>query len=151
MQRWISRLDLDAGAYALIPFTSSCHLKPREDPIDEAAQLIAKMEGGKVSLTERCGEVLKEVFHRIDLDGNGYISRMEFDFFQEMTSAESCDDDAWKVIQGGNWCCKNFILVCVCVCVWRLAGMQPTSCWLGFNHYPCTSGVQDTEATNLKP
>ena len=25
---------------------------------------------------------------------------MEFDFFQEMTSGESCDDDAWKVIQG---------------------------------------------------
>ena len=25
---------------------------------------------------------------------------MEFDFFQEKTSGESCDDDAWKVIQG---------------------------------------------------
>ena len=57
-------------------------------------------EGGKLALTEGCIEALKEVFHRIDLDGNGYISRMEFDFFQEMTSGESCDDDAWKVIQG---------------------------------------------------
>ena len=53
-----------------------------------------------MSLTEGCVEALKEVFHRIDLDGNGCISRMEFDFFQEMTSGESCDDDAWKVIQG---------------------------------------------------
>ena len=53
-----------------------------------------------MSLTEGCVEALKEVFHRIDLDGNGCISRMEFDFFQEMTSGESCDNDAWKVIQG---------------------------------------------------
>ena len=96
-------MDLDAGTYALIPFTSSCHLKPREedDPVPlKAASLIEKGEGGKVSLTEGCIESLKEVFHRIDLDGNGCISRMEFDFFQEMTSGESCDDDAWKVIQG---------------------------------------------------
>lgn len=53
-----------------------------------------------MELTEGCVEALKEVFHRIDLDGNGFISRMEFDFFQEMTSGESCDDDAWKAIQG---------------------------------------------------
>ena len=24
-------MDLDAGCYALIPFTSGCHLKPREE------------------------------------------------------------------------------------------------------------------------
>ena len=57
-----------------------------------------------MSLSEPCRVALREVFHRIDLDGNGYISRMEFDFFQELTSGESCDDDAWKVIQG--WICS---------------------------------------------
>ena len=96
-------MDLDAGTYALIPFTSGCHLKPREDPVEEAVHLIQEEEGGKVSLTEGCQKALKEVFHRIDLDGNGYISRTEFDFFQERTSGESCDDDAWKVIQGLYW------------------------------------------------
>ena len=53
-----------------------------------------------MELMEGCVEALKEIFQRIDLDGNGCISRMEFDFFQEMTSGESCDDDAWKIIQG---------------------------------------------------
>ena len=48
------------------------------------------------------------MFHRIDLDGNGCISRMEFDFFQERTSGESCDDDAWKVIQGIVACTKMY-------------------------------------------
>ena len=102
MQRWISRLDLDAGTYALVPFTSGAHLKPREDPITDGLTLTEEKEGkgGRVSLTEPCQEALREIFHRIDLDGNGCISRMEFDFFQEKTSGESCDDDAWKVIQG---------------------------------------------------
>ena len=45
-------------------------------------------------------EALTEVFHRMDLDGNNVISRTEFDFFQERTSGEVCDDDTWKVIQG---------------------------------------------------
>ena len=65
-----------------------------------------------MSLTEGCTEALKEVFHRIDLDGNGCISRMEFDFFQEMTSGESCDDDAWKVIQGQY---KTKIITYTCI------------------------------------
>ena len=43
---------------------------------------------------------MTEVFHRMDLDGNNVISRTEFDFFQERTSGEVCDDDTWKVIQG---------------------------------------------------
>ena len=45
-------------------------------------------------------EALTEVFHRMDLDGNSVISRTEFDFFQERTSGEVCDDDTWKIIQG---------------------------------------------------
>ena len=43
---------------------------------------------------------MTEVFHRMDLDGNSVISRTEFDFFQERTSGEVCDDDTWKIIQG---------------------------------------------------
>ena len=47
-----------------------------------------------------CRQTLTEVFHRMDLDGNGAISRTEFDFFQEKTSGEICDDDTWKIMQG---------------------------------------------------
>ena len=38
---------------------------------------------------------------RIDLDGNGSISRTEFDFFQESANDEVCDDDTWQVLKGG--------------------------------------------------
>ena len=51
-----------------------------------------------ISPTNR--EALEEIFHRIDLDDNGSISRTELDFFQERTCGEMCDDAAWKVIQG---------------------------------------------------
>ncbi len=57
-------------------------------------------ENGQVCLSPECREALEEVFQRVDLDGNGFISRTEFDFFQERTSGEICDDEAWKVIQG---------------------------------------------------
>lgn len=94
-------MDLEPGTYALIPFTSGCHLKPLEedDHSENGADvaLVANKEGSVV-LTSECQNVLEEVFHRIDLDGNGYISRTEFDFFQEVTSGEFCDDDAWNII-----------------------------------------------------
>ncbi len=51
-------------------------------------------------MTSPYRSALEEVFNRIDLDGNGFISRTEFDFFQERASGEICDDDAWRVIQG---------------------------------------------------
>jgi len=131
-------LDLDAGCYALIPFTSGCHLKPREEEGGEAVSIVRE-EGGRSVFTDACRcvyvyvwsvcvvccvpvyvvccgcvvcecshpsahllcrQTLTEVFHRMDLDGNGAISRTEFDFFQEKTSGEICDDDTWKIMQG---------------------------------------------------
>lgn len=41
-----------------------------------------------------------EVFYRCDLDGNGYLSRNEFNEFQLRTSGEDCDDEAWSVVKG---------------------------------------------------
>ena len=67
--------------------------------MEEDVPLVSE-EGGHVSLSDQCRGALEEVFHRMDLDSNGYVSRTEFDFFQERTSGEICDDEAWKVIQG---------------------------------------------------
>ena len=48
------KLDLEAGSYALIPFTSGCHLKPREDEEREEAVALVREEGGKMVLTDAC-------------------------------------------------------------------------------------------------
>lgn len=90
-------MDLDAGTYALTPFTSGCYLKP-DDSVSASVSLISSKDGSTV-LTKDCLAALEEIFHRIDLDNNGCISRTEFDFFQEVTSGELCDDEAWNIIK----------------------------------------------------
>lgn len=90
-------MDLDAGTYALIPFTSGCHLKPLEDTCPTHVALTYSKDDVSV-LTSECLKILEEIFHRVDLDNNGCISRTEFDFFQEVTSGEICDDEAWNII-----------------------------------------------------
>ena len=41
-----------------------------------------------------------EIFYRSDFDGNGYLSREEFDEFQLRSSGEGCEDEAWHVVKG---------------------------------------------------
>ena len=41
-----------------------------------------------------------EIFYRCDLNGNGYLSRDEFNEFQMRSSGEGCDDEAWDVVKG---------------------------------------------------
>lgn len=95
-------MDLEAGLYALLPFTSGCHLKApeEEDTSYETMPLLTQNEEGSVTLSEDAKVAFRSIFHQIDLDGNGYISRTEFDFFNEVTSGEICDDEAWSVVQG---------------------------------------------------
>ena len=92
-------MDLDPGTYALVPFTSGCYLKPSEENIDMTVGVpLTATKKGSVVLTQECLNALEEIYYRLDLDGNGYVSRTEFDFFQEVTSGEICDDDAWNII-----------------------------------------------------
>ena len=41
-----------------------------------------------------------EIFYRYDLNGNGYLSRDEFNEFQMRSSGEACDNEAWDVLKG---------------------------------------------------
>ncbi|XP_065906112.1 EF-hand calcium-binding domain-containing protein 7-like isoform X2 [Dysidea avara] len=96
-KKFVCKLDLEAGNYTMVPFTGGCRLKPCDD--DESHDPVSLLTPDSSKLTEECVKVLMEIFHRIDLDDNGFISRQEFDLFQEHTSGEVCDDDAWQVIQ----------------------------------------------------
>lgn len=43
---------------------------------------------------------LSDIFEVIDLDGNGLLSLEEYNFFEQRTSGEKCDEDAWAVCRG---------------------------------------------------
>lgn len=45
-------------------------------------------------------EALSEIFDSCDLDGNGSLSREEFDLFQFKSGGDLCDDDAWEIMKG---------------------------------------------------
>lgn len=89
--------ELAQGEYNLLAFTTGCKLSARRFQSKRVVELV-KTVNGEIEFTKRCRDALTEIFHHCDLDGNGHLSRKEFDIFQMRTSGELCDDDAWDVM-----------------------------------------------------
>ncbi|XP_028666777.1 EF-hand calcium-binding domain-containing protein 7 [Erpetoichthys calabaricus] len=94
--------ELSSGVYYILPFTTGCRLKKKKKNIKEQAQLVCRGEGGKLALTKEFRAALSDIFEVIDLDGNGLLSLEEYNFFEQRTSGEKCDEEAWAV------CKENF-------------------------------------------
>ena len=45
-------------------------------------------------------EALSDIFDVCDLDGNGLMSRDEFNWFNIRTSGEEVADEEWEVVEG---------------------------------------------------
>lgn len=45
-------------------------------------------------------KVLEDVFDLFDFDGNGIMSREEFNWYNIRTSDEEVGDDEWEVVEG---------------------------------------------------
>ncbi|XP_061489281.1 EF-hand calcium-binding domain-containing protein 7 isoform X2 [Rhineura floridana] len=95
------RGELEAGAYWVIPFTTSCKFRKAKKQIREA-KLVHRNGDGNFAVTKELRAVLSEIFEMIDLDGNGFLSLEEYNFFEMRTSGEKCDEDAWAI------CKENF-------------------------------------------
>ncbi|XP_005105109.1 EF-hand calcium-binding domain-containing protein 7 isoform X4 [Aplysia californica] len=93
------RCSLSMGTYTLIPFTTGCRLKPRRDTSTKDAKLITKDKEGKIALTRAFRKALEEIFEMADLDGNGLLSRDEFNWYNLRTSGEEIADDEWQVVE----------------------------------------------------
>ncbi|XP_071799605.1 EF-hand calcium-binding domain-containing protein 7-like [Asterias amurensis] len=90
--------ELKAGTYRLLPMTTGCRFKPRQRQSKTKTQLIKKSADDCV-LTKPFRNALTDIFELVDLDGNGTLSREEFNIFQLRTSGEAVDDDAWEVVE----------------------------------------------------
>lgn len=61
--------------------------------------LIHIEEDSVITLTAACESALKSVFNSIDLDENGLLSQLEFDYFIQHTAGETAADE-WSTIEG---------------------------------------------------
>ena len=48
-------------------------------------------------------EALTDIFEMCDLDGNGYLNRSEFNYFNLRTSGEEVTDKEWEVVESKLW------------------------------------------------
>ncbi|XP_071606032.1 EF-hand calcium-binding domain-containing protein 7 [Heliangelus exortis] len=94
--------ELGSGVYWLLPFTTGCRLKKVKTQITGEAKLVSRDEDGELALTKEFRAALSDIFETIDLDGNGFLSLEEYNFFELRTSGEKCDEEAWAV------CKENF-------------------------------------------
>lgn len=96
--------DLRSGSYVLMPFTTGCRLRRRSTEPRNSIQLIQKDENGETQLSRSFTETLWDMFEMCDLDGNGLLSRDEFNWFQLLTCDEEVDDEAWNIVT------ENFLM-----------------------------------------
>jgi Ca2+-binding EF-hand superfamily protein len=97
---WVCHVTLEGGAYVLLPFTTGCVLRQDEEEEEDGEKVpLVQREGERVCLSQPCKDVLKEIFHRHDLDNSNGVSRNEFDFYSERCGKEVCDDITWKAIE----------------------------------------------------
>ena len=68
---------------------------------------------GKVALTPQFEAVLANIYAQVDLDGNGTLSRTEFNLFNWRTSGEEVQDDEWQA-----WLPYGYSRIFRIVCVW---------------------------------
>ncbi|XP_063057873.1 EF-hand calcium-binding domain-containing protein 7 isoform X2 [Engraulis encrasicolus] len=103
-EKFVWKGQLAEGTYYLLPFSTGCRLVPsRRSEGTEAAELVFRnQDTGELELTGEFRSALSDIFDVIDLDGNGLLSLEEYNLFEERTSGEKCDEDAWTV------CKENF-------------------------------------------
>ncbi|XP_056388830.1 EF-hand calcium-binding domain-containing protein 7 [Hyla sarda] len=101
-ESYVWKGELGGGSYTLIPFTTGCRLRKNKKPVTKEARLVYRDDSEDLQLTAEFRSALSDVFDIIDLDGNGFLSLEEYNFFELRSSGEKCDDDAWEV------CKENF-------------------------------------------
>uniref|UniRef100_A0A8C0YEC9 EF-hand calcium binding domain 7 n=1 Tax=Cyprinus carpio carpio TaxID=630221 RepID=A0A8C0YEC9_CYPCA len=100
-QRFLWRGELSASSYLLLPFTTGCRLMKRTRKTStKTAQLVKRTQSEELELTKEFKTALSDIFEVIDLDGSGLLSLEEYNFFEQRTSGEKCDEDAWDICKG---------------------------------------------------
>ena len=60
---------------------------------------VAVFRSPKIKLTKEFQSLLSDIYIKADLDGNGSLSRTEFNLFNWRTSGEEVSDEEWRVVE----------------------------------------------------
>ena len=77
--------SLDKGVYVLIPSTTGCLFRKRQNQPTSDIHLTC-MENGEIQLGHEYHQAIIEIFHQLDLDESGSLSKAEFNLYNWRTS-----------------------------------------------------------------
>ncbi|VDP05385.1 unnamed protein product [Soboliphyme baturini] len=90
---------LSTGTYFILPFTSQCTFRPtKAKETGNNPNLFIIDANGALKLAKELRMVLMNIFDLCDLDGNGTISREEFDIYSLRTGDKRATDNEWQTI-----------------------------------------------------
>jgi len=90
---------LEKGVYVLIPSTTGCLFRKRSNqPSSDIHLTSIESENEEILLTEDYKRTIIEIFHQLDLDDNGTLSRAEFNLYNWRTSSMELTDEDWKAL-----------------------------------------------------
>jgi hypothetical protein len=95
------RIQLDAGAYTIIPFSTGCHLRPRRQTHAARPLLPLLVQGASDTqevLSTPLRDALAYTFGRFDFDGTGTLSQAEFSMRTLYVDGEVCSDEEWEAV-----------------------------------------------------
>lgn len=86
---------LDKGVYVLIPSTTGCLFRKRQNQPTSDIHLTI-MENGEIQLSHEYHQAIIEIFHQLDLDESGSLSKAEFNLYNWRTSGMEMKDEDWE-------------------------------------------------------
>lgn len=103
------KIELSPGTYIVAPITTGCKLKAqvelsnlKKGSTPPKKLLITDAAGQVVEFTDDVYRVYTEIFHFMDVDTDGFLSKEELDHFMVLTEGKKVSDEAFA------WLVANF-------------------------------------------
>ena len=88
--------SLEKGVYVLVPSTTGCLFRKRRSQPTSDIHLTSMDQENDIKLNSEYQRAIQEIFHQLDLDESGSLSKAEFNLYNwrtsslELTVSESC-------------------------------------------------------------
>jgi hypothetical protein len=95
---------LDKGVYLLVPSTTGCNFKKRNQQPSSDIHLTENVNEDEIILSKSYQNAISEIFHQLDLNDSQSLSRAEFNLYNWRTSGSELTVSKSFILQR----CANF-------------------------------------------